>query len=84
MHSIVAELGKDRDDFTLHIWASFAEQGRKMISERTKAGLAAAKARGTKLALTGRSKAYRRRISAVASGQKKGGQRACRALSHAH
>lgn len=28
-----------RDDFTLHIWGSLAEQKRKMISERTKAGL---------------------------------------------
>jgi hypothetical protein len=44
VHFIVAELGKDRDDFTLHIWASLAEQERKMISERTKAGLAAAMA----------------------------------------
>src|SRR5256885_11805638 len=43
VHFIVAELGKDRDDFTLHIWASLAEQERKMISERTKAGLARSK-----------------------------------------
>src|SRR6202022_4789062 len=48
VHFIVAELGKDRDDFTLHIWASLAEQERKMIAERTRAGLAAAKARGGK------------------------------------
>jgi DNA invertase Pin-like site-specific DNA recombinase len=40
VHFIVAALGKDRDDFTLHIYASLAEQERKMISERTKAGLA--------------------------------------------
>jgi DNA invertase Pin-like site-specific DNA recombinase len=25
VHFIVAELGKDRDDFTLHIWASLAD-----------------------------------------------------------
>ncbi|MGC2462564.1 MAG: recombinase family protein [Steroidobacteraceae bacterium] len=36
VHFIVAQLGKDRDDFTLHIWASLAEQERKMISERTR------------------------------------------------
>ena len=39
VHFIVAALGKDRDDFTLHIYASLAEQERKMISERTRAGL---------------------------------------------
>lgn len=43
---IVAELGVDADPFMLHIYAAFAERERKLISERTKAGLAAAKARG--------------------------------------
>jgi hypothetical protein len=33
VHFIVAQLGKDRDDFTLHIYASLAEQERKMISQ---------------------------------------------------
>ena len=37
VHFIVAALGKDCDDFTLHIYASLAEQERKMISERIKA-----------------------------------------------
>lgn len=37
------------DSFTLHIFASLAEQERKMISERTKAALAVRKAAGVKL-----------------------------------
>lgn len=46
---IVAELGKDADPFMLHIWAAMAEKERRMIGERTKAALAAAKARGVAL-----------------------------------
>jgi DNA invertase Pin-like site-specific DNA recombinase len=46
---IVAELGPDVDPFMLHIYAAVAQKERKLISERTKAALAAAKARGTKL-----------------------------------
>lgn len=67
VHFIVAELGKDRDDFTLHIWASLAEQERKMISERTKAGMARSK---KKLGLRHpmkRSKAFRRRLLTLAA-----------------
>ena len=37
---IVAEVGNERDDFTLHIWASLAEQERTLISQRTKTALA--------------------------------------------
>jgi DNA invertase Pin-like site-specific DNA recombinase len=43
VHFIVAALGRDCDDFTLHIYASLAEAERKMISERIKAALARSK-----------------------------------------
>ena len=43
---VVTELGAKADPFMLHIYAALAEQERRMISERTKAALAAAKARG--------------------------------------
>jgi DNA invertase Pin-like site-specific DNA recombinase len=65
VHFVVAALGRDCDDFTLHIYASLAEQERKMISERTKAGLARSK---NKLGLRNpmkRSKAFRRRLQTL-------------------
>lgn len=43
---IVAELGRDADPFMLHLYAALAEKERRLISERTKAALAARKARG--------------------------------------
>ena len=46
---LVAELGPDVPPFLLHILASVAEQERRLISERTKAALAAAKVRGVRL-----------------------------------
>jgi DNA invertase Pin-like site-specific DNA recombinase len=46
---IVAELGPDTDPFMLHIYAALAEKERRLISQRTKDGLAAAKRRGVKL-----------------------------------
>jgi DNA invertase Pin-like site-specific DNA recombinase len=46
---IVCALGRSVDPFTLHIYAALAEQERRMISQRTSAGLQAAKARDVKL-----------------------------------
>jgi DNA invertase Pin-like site-specific DNA recombinase len=46
---IVAELGPDVDPFVLHIYAALAEKERALISQRTKAALKAAKARGVQL-----------------------------------
>lgn len=43
---IVTALGRQADPFVLHIYAALAQKEREMISQRTKAGLAAAKARG--------------------------------------
>jgi DNA invertase Pin-like site-specific DNA recombinase len=46
---IVAELGRQSDPFVLHIWAALAQKERELVSARTRAGLAAAAARGKRL-----------------------------------
>jgi DNA invertase Pin-like site-specific DNA recombinase len=46
---IVAELGADVDPFMLHIYAALGQKERALISARTRAALAAAKARGKRL-----------------------------------
>ena len=61
---LVCDLGRQSDSFVLHLYAALAEKERAMISARTKAGLAAAKARGTRLGMSARSKSEVRRISA--------------------
>lgn len=45
----VTQLGMDVDPFQLHIYASLAEKERSLISQRTKAALAAKRARGESL-----------------------------------
>jgi hypothetical protein len=46
---LVAELGADVEPFMLHIYAAVAEKERVLISQRTKAALAAKRARGEPL-----------------------------------
>jgi DNA invertase Pin-like site-specific DNA recombinase len=46
---IVTQWGRQSDPFMLHMYAAMAEQERRLISQRTKAGLAVVKARGQKL-----------------------------------
>ena len=46
---LVADLGPDVEPFLLHLYAAIAEKERAVISQRTKAALAAAKARGQAL-----------------------------------
>jgi DNA invertase Pin-like site-specific DNA recombinase len=62
---VVCDLGRQSDPFVLHLYAALAEKERSMISARTKAGLAAAKARGTKLGMAARRKSEVREIAAT-------------------
>ena len=71
VHFIVAALGKDCDEFTLHIYASLAEQERKMISERCKAALARVKGQCGMHHPMKRSKAFRRRLQILANAAKR-------------
>lgn len=66
VHFMVAALGRDCDNFTLHIYASMAEQERKMISERIKAALAVSRRQGQVLGFALRSKAQQRDLRARA------------------
>jgi DNA invertase Pin-like site-specific DNA recombinase len=68
---VVCDLGRQSDPFVLHLYAALAEKERGMISARTKAGLAAAKARGTKLGMNARSKDEIRKIAAAGAAANK-------------
>jgi DNA invertase Pin-like site-specific DNA recombinase len=46
---ITVELGADTDPFLLHLFVALAERERRIIGERTRLALQAAKARGVKL-----------------------------------
>src|SRR6185437_4575756 len=65
VHFVVAAFGRDVDDFTLHIYASIAQQERKMISERVKAATLIAKEQGRKFGLELRPKSWQRHVSAL-------------------
>ena len=65
---IVAELGADADPFMLHIYAALAEKERRMISERTRHALAAAKARGVTLGNAKQAEANADQAHAFAEG----------------
>jgi DNA invertase Pin-like site-specific DNA recombinase len=61
---IVTDLGRQSDPFILHLFAALAEKERQLISERTKAGLQAARRRGQRLGMRAKSKRDVRRIAA--------------------
>jgi DNA invertase Pin-like site-specific DNA recombinase len=62
---VVAELGRDVDPFILHFFAALAEKERAMISARTKAALAAAKARGVTLGGPKLTQARKRAVASI-------------------
>lgn len=62
---VVAELGPDVDPFILHLFAALAEKERALISARTKAALAAAKARGVILGGPKLNAARKRAIASI-------------------
>jgi DNA invertase Pin-like site-specific DNA recombinase len=75
---IVTALGRQADPFILHLYAALAEKERYMISERTRAGLQAAKRRGQRLGADARSKRENQRIAAI--GRKANSEAALRRL----
>ena len=62
---VVAELGPDVDPFILHLFAALAQKERAMISARTKAALAAAKARGVTLGSPELPKARKNAVTTI-------------------
>jgi DNA invertase Pin-like site-specific DNA recombinase len=74
---VVSELGFGVDSFVLHLYASLAEKERALISSRTKAALAARRARGLQLGSTTLAEA---RKSAQAAQQAQADAHAARVL----
>jgi DNA invertase Pin-like site-specific DNA recombinase len=74
---VVAALGLDADPFILHLYAAFAEKERSLISQRTRAALAAAKERGVVL---GSATLHIARELAIASNQATADERAAKVL----
>lgn len=62
-----------RSKFLLHLTASFAEEEARLISERTRQALAAAKARGVPIGVTGKILAARHKREAVEKARSYGG-----------
>jgi DNA invertase Pin-like site-specific DNA recombinase len=67
---IVTMLGENVDPFALHIYAGLAEKERMLISERTRAGLQAKKARGAVLGASQEVLQKSRAQSAIACSEK--------------
>lgn len=61
---VVCDLGRQSDPFVLHLYAALAEKERSLIAARTTAGLKAAKRRGTKLGMKGKTDAEAKEIQA--------------------
>jgi len=74
---VVAALGLDADPFMLHLYAAFAEKERSLISQRTRAALAAAKERGVVL---GSATLHIARERAIASNQAAADERTAKVL----
>lgn len=62
---IVTSLGRQADPFILHLYAALAEKERALISERTKAGLQAARRRGQRLGTLAKTSAEIASLSAL-------------------
>jgi len=60
---IVAALGRQADPFILHLYAALAEKERSLIAQRTREGLQAAKRRGQRLGMSGKTHAAVKEIA---------------------
>jgi DNA invertase Pin-like site-specific DNA recombinase len=70
VHFMVALFGRDVDHFTLHLYASIAEQERKMISERARATALIEMNRGRKFGFQLRGKSWQRHVTKLGNAAK--------------